>query len=289
MRFHGLFIGIDRFASTQINELTCAVRDATALHALFVDTLGVGSSVLLTDNAGTRAAIIHEFENRLHGVAEDDVVVITFSGHGSDDHYLVTHDADPDNLASTSIALDELVALFSKVPAKRLFLSLDCCFSGGAGARVFHHVPPTRALRSAEDALAQIADEGRLILTASDATQEAIEDPAIGHGLLTWFLMEGLRGPPQIVTNGRIPIYGLLQFVTRKVTDEASNFNHQQRPTFRGKIDGELLLPVSSPVPNSPASSRSASHRQCPRTSKNSSLMGSRPSSSMRGSRAHPG
>lgn len=39
MAFKGLLIGIDRYASTEINWLSCASRDAIALHALFTDTL----------------------------------------------------------------------------------------------------------------------------------------------------------------------------------------------------------------------------------------------------------
>jgi hypothetical protein len=46
--FKGLFIGIDRYASTEINWLNCASRDAIALHALFTDTLG-GDATLLAD------------------------------------------------------------------------------------------------------------------------------------------------------------------------------------------------------------------------------------------------
>jgi hypothetical protein len=38
--FKGLFIGIDRYASAEISWLSCASRDAIALHALFTDTLG---------------------------------------------------------------------------------------------------------------------------------------------------------------------------------------------------------------------------------------------------------
>ncbi|MGH9742823.1 MAG: hypothetical protein ACRD51_10775 [Candidatus Acidiferrum sp.] len=48
MAFKGLFIGIDRYASAEINSLSCANRDAIALHALFTDTLG-GETALLTD------------------------------------------------------------------------------------------------------------------------------------------------------------------------------------------------------------------------------------------------
>ena len=101
MAFKGLFIGIDQYASDDINELSCARRDATALHALFMDTFG-GTGELLTDAAATVPAIQGAFE-RLARAAEDDVVVVAFSGHGTTTHDLVAHDTDPYNLAATTI------------------------------------------------------------------------------------------------------------------------------------------------------------------------------------------
>lgn len=53
MAFRGLFVGIDRYQSPDIRDLLCAARDATALEALFADTLG-GLTVLLTDQEATR-------------------------------------------------------------------------------------------------------------------------------------------------------------------------------------------------------------------------------------------
>ncbi|WP_222872669.1 caspase family protein [Hankyongella ginsenosidimutans] len=93
MPFRGLFIGIDRYSSTGIDELTCARRDATALEALFFDTLG-GSTVLLADAEATRQRIEDAFGD-LAGCGPEDTVVIAFSGHGSETHELVTHDAIP--------------------------------------------------------------------------------------------------------------------------------------------------------------------------------------------------
>jgi hypothetical protein len=56
MALHGLFIGTDRFDSSRIDWLTCAKRDAVALHALFSDTFGAGG-LLLADEKATRPAI----------------------------------------------------------------------------------------------------------------------------------------------------------------------------------------------------------------------------------------
>jgi helicase len=86
--------------------LSCANRDATALHALFSDTLG-GEIKLLTDGQATVAAIRESFE-QLFTTDPDDVVVFRFSGHGTETHELVAHDTDLYDLASTTIPLTTL-------------------------------------------------------------------------------------------------------------------------------------------------------------------------------------
>jgi helicase len=72
MTFRGLFIGIDRNASSAIDELTCARRDVVALEALFSDTIG-GQTVLLTDEDATRQRI--EFADLATCHPEDTVVM----------------------------------------------------------------------------------------------------------------------------------------------------------------------------------------------------------------------
>src|ERR1700694_4370258 len=132
MAFKGLFIGIDRYASDGINWLSCARRDAAALHGLFTDTLG-GETALLTDGQATVAAIRQEFV-KLAAANPDDVVVIAFSGHGTEAHQLVGYDTDPYDLAQTTIPLTTLGEWCARIPSRRLLLILDCCFSGGMGA-----------------------------------------------------------------------------------------------------------------------------------------------------------
>ncbi|TIR50589.1 MAG: DEAD/DEAH box helicase [Mesorhizobium sp.] len=242
MAFHGLFIGIDRYASPQISWLSCARRDAVALEALFCDTLG-GSTTLLIDETATRAGIEAAFQ-KLSGCDADDTVVISFSGHGSESHELVTSDADIYDLYHTAIPLDELAGWFSGIPAKRLILLLDCCFSGGMGAKVLQVQAVPRGLQSVEARLAQMSGEGRLIITASAANEPAWENPRTGHGYFTHFLLQALQGAQEVIENGRLPVLRLLEFVTRRVVDAANQFGHEQHPTLRGTIDRELTWPV---------------------------------------------
>lgn len=248
MSFRSLFIGIDHYQSPLISDLSCAVRDAQALYGLFGDAFGTSDSVLLSNGQATRLAILQEIQN-LQGAKPEDVVVIGFSGHGSDSHHLITYDADPIALDVTAIPLDELTDVFSHIPAANLILLLDCCFAGGAGAKVFHAPVATRASTSAEALLKKISGKGRLIFTAATAEQEAIEDHRLKHGLFTFYVIEALRGAPEIVRAGHIPVLTLFEFVTRSVVETARKIRHQQEPTVKGIIEGELTFPVLAPGP----------------------------------------
>lgn len=245
MAFRGLFIGIDRYASSSISELTCARRDAVALEALFADTFG-GATTLIVDQEATRQRIAAEFE-ALSGCASDDTVVIAFSGHGSETHELITYDADVGDLPNTAIPLELIQEWFSRIPAKRLIFFLDCCFSGGMGAKVLHVEAKPRDIRSTDARLAALAGEGRVIFTASGATEAAYEHGRFGHGLLTYFLMEALRGASEVVQAGKVSLYRLLDHVTARVQAAAQQIGRSQNPAMRGSIDGDVDWPVFTP------------------------------------------
>jgi replicative superfamily II helicase len=247
MAFKGLFIGIDRYASADINWLSCARRDAVALHALFSDTFG-GNTTLLTDGQATVAAIRDHFEQLAVSDA-DDVVVIAFSGHGTETHELVAHDTDPYNLETTTIPLTTLGEWCSHIPVRRLLLVLDCCFSGGMGAKALQVEGVPRDIQSVEAKLNQISGHGRVILTASSPTERAWESPRLGHGFLTLHLLEALRGPDEIRQADRIGVLRLLDYVSRRVVDAAQQIRRDQHPSIRGTFDGEFTWPVLSPGP----------------------------------------
>ena len=247
MSFKGLFIGIDRYAFPGVNWLSCARRDAAALHGLFTDSMG-GETVLLTDEQATRAAVEEKFR-RLEGAAPDDVVVVAFSGHGSETHELVAYDTDPYDIPGTSIPLTTLGEWCARIPCRRLLIVLDCCFSGGMGAKALQVDARARSLESVDAALNRISGEGRVVLTASGPTQPAWESSRFGHGFLTFYLIEALQGPAEIREADRIGLLRLLDYVSRRVTDAASQIRHEQHPAIRGTFDGEYSWPVMTPGP----------------------------------------
>ncbi len=243
----GLFVGIDRYASPHASWLHCARRDATALHALFTDTLGPGAH-LLTDQQATRAAIEGQFL-RLAQCSPDDVVVIGFSCHGTRTHEVATYDADPNDLPNTAIPLSLLGTWFARIPARRLLCIIDSCFAGGIGAKVFIPDAVAPPCPPPGNPLDQLSGEGRLVLTATAATEPAWEIGQSSHGLLTFYLLEALQGAEEVRDAGKISVYRLLDYVTRRVIDRATQLGRPQHPTLRGHLEGELTWPIFRPGP----------------------------------------
>ncbi|TDP37651.1 DEAD/DEAH box helicase [Nocardia ignorata] len=248
-QFRGLFVGINRYRSASVRRLASATRDAKALHAVFADNLGDTDTTLLVDRAATKQAILDALTDLRTRSAPEDIVVLSFSGHGSTTHELVTHDADPANLPSTSLPLDEFTDSVSAIPARQLIVILDCCFAGGAGAKVLNAPLASRGglsgLPESTDArLERMAGTGRLILAAATGEQEAWEDPRLGHGLLTYHLLRALMGAAAEGSE-QVRLYDLLAFVTREVKAKASGtVAAEQDPSLRGQVDGELSWPV---------------------------------------------
>jgi helicase len=241
----GLFIGIDRYPAP-INRLSCARADALALSSLFRDNSD-GDIELLDDAAATRENILHALDG-LRGADEDDLVIISFSGHGTDDHRLVPVDARADDLPNTCISLDDLATYLDAIPSRQLFVVLDCCFSGGfGGARVF---APTSTRAPLEDrrTIERLArGDGRVVLTASGAGEPALETWRFGHGLCTYHFLEALQGAGEQGTATVIPLLGLLDYVTEHVIDSAKLLGEVQTPTIYGSLEGAPTLPRLTP------------------------------------------
>ncbi len=243
----GLFLGVDRYADPAAQWLTSACRDARALQALFLDNLG-GDAALLLDEQATHFAIAAAFAD-LQCAAAEDIVVIAFSGHGTPTHELAPYDADPHRPADTMVSAEQLSRWVSAIPAANLLLVLDCCFSGGAGAKVLTTDLVARGPASDLAVIERIAGAGRIVLTAASASQEAFESRERGHGLLSLHLLAGLQGAQEVVSAGKVQIYRLLEYVTRRVVDEARGKGRSQTPTIMGSFHGELAWPVFEPGP----------------------------------------
>lgn len=235
MSLKAIFIGINRYAHRDINDLSGAKWDAIALHALFSDSIPDLQAHSLIDDGATLAAVREALSCALREAAVDDQVVISFSGHGSRDHRLVLHDSEPGNQGSM-LAMAELGELFRASPAKSVLLVLDCCFSGEAPARVLDQTP---AARSELDYRQLFVGAGRVLIAASSPTEPAWEHGGKGHGLLTKAIMDVLteaRGP--------VDVGVAMDRVMATVRAEAERIGQSQTPFLINYVEGGLTLPA---------------------------------------------
>ena len=173
------FIGIGKYSDPAIRDLVGATRDAKAFHALFVDSIPGCTPQLLVDSDAKCDSVRAALKNTLGAATSEDTVVVYYSGHGSHDHRLTASDTRLDSLDATTVPMSELAELFKQTAARAVLCVLDCCFSGGAPAKVLEESPVPR---DPQPPLEALSVEGRVILAASAADQVAFESPAARHG-----------------------------------------------------------------------------------------------------------
>ncbi|KPF82723.1 peptidase C14 [alpha proteobacterium AAP38] len=230
------FIGIDRYADSRISDLNGAVRDATALWAVLSDTLQDMSGALITDQAATLEALNAILDATLGEAGPDDVVLISFAGHGTPDHRLVVADTDTSDLFATTFCMENLADRFRRTRARAVLMLLDCCFSGGATARVLDIGVAPRAIGIP---LVDVAGQGRILFAASAPDQPALEDHHTRHGLFTKAVLDCLLqdGDP-------ISVVGMVDDVVKAVRAAAASYGYEQTPVMFGHVEGELSLPA---------------------------------------------
>ncbi len=239
MAFLTAFTGIDQYRDPDVRDLIGCRRDATALWALFSDTITGLGGTLLTDAEATAEQIRRTLDDTLGAAGPEDTVIFSFSGHGTHDHRLVAHDTRPDALVETTIPMAELAARFRESRAKVVLCILDCCFSGAAPARVLDQSPIPRDLVNPFPAL---AGEGRVLIAASNFNEVAYEHPAARHGLLTKVLIDVLRE-----SEASVDLLKAIAHVIERVRAEAGRLGVVQTPVVFGHVTGGLILPVLTP------------------------------------------
>ena len=198
-------VGINRYTESSMN-LQYAAGDAQALADLFrrrgtVPYRNVYVKEILDEQA-TRSGILTPLENVASHVRPQDTLVVFLGGHGKmvgQRYYFIPHDfrfeADSfeDDIRKQGLAADALSDAISQVSASKRLLILDTCASGGA-LGISRQGRDPFAFRGAIEKLG--TSPGVFTIAASAAGEEAQEIGELGHGVLTYALLAGLRAVP---------------------------------------------------------------------------------------------
>jgi helicase len=252
-------IGIGRYQDNRIPPLACSVADARGIHAILTGKangfIRPENTRLLLEGEATRRSIADAIGTFLpERVKEEDTVIIYFAGHGAPeggDTFWVPHDADIDRLHATALSNDRISALLKRIPTRRLICFFDTCYSAATINRSWH----TRSLIHT-DPFEAFKGEGRVVITSSNGRQQSLESREFGHGLFTYYLMEGLRGKADQNSDGYVVLDEVWDYVKNQVTEAASQYGHHQTPIIDGRHSAGILLsrcgPASAGKPSPP-------------------------------------
>lgn len=253
-RSYAVLIGIGAYASPNVRPLLFTERDVESIFSVLISPEGGNfhweNVHKLVGPKATLANMRHELEEWLPSVAQaDDRVLVYFAGHGviaGNQAYLAPYDIKTDDIGATGYGMSALGSVFAnKVKAKWKVLITDACHSG--------------AIRVDSDARAinrSLLDLSQSLfsLTASRDREQSLETPELegGHGVFTYYVVEGLKGQADADRNGIVTADELAEYVRRNVRDATSA---KQNPTAEGgSFDANMPLAFvpSSVQPGAP-------------------------------------
>jgi uncharacterized caspase-like protein len=220
---YALIIGNNKYDDPKLAQLKTPAADSQALAKVLDDkTIGGFDAVtpLINQNETRVRIAISEF---LTDKKPDDLVLLYFSGHGIlDDRgrlYLALKDTQVNLLKATSLPSSFLTDEMDSCRSKRQILILDCCHSGAFA----------RGAKGEQKAVTEATFEGsgfgRVVLTASDSTQYALEGDQVlkqtEFSLFTHFLLDGLRtGQADLNNDGQIALDEWYDYTYGRVVSE---------------------------------------------------------------------
>ncbi len=194
---------------------------------------------VLTNAQATTAALRQAFQTFLRQPGKNDTVYILIAGHGTvDAHgaYILTYDADPDNLGTTAMPMAEIRTLVENelnIAGHVVFLADVCRAATIAGQQ-------SSAVGAAVAALGETPGE-MLGLMAARPKELSLEGPEFGggHGAFTYSVLQGLMGAADADHDGFVTAGELIDYVSTGVPKLTNN---KQHPRDFGNMDNALKL-----------------------------------------------
>jgi hypothetical protein len=218
-------IGNRSYQHHDIPSVDYAHNDAETVKLYLINTLGYkeGNIFLEKDITKARFETLFGIRDNHRGILHDYVkpgqsdIFIYYSGHGSLDlnqkkGYFVPADCDPSKISLNGYALDLFYENLSKMDARKVTVVLDSCFSGITNSGRYLSGSASPALIKIDTANINKGDIA--LLTSSDSHQISSWYDEKGHGLFTYFFLQGIAGAADQNNNGQITFQEIYNYVS---------------------------------------------------------------------------
>ena len=211
---------------TQVAAVPFALNDGKVFREYCMKTLGLGPKNIryIPDATGNQ---IKAGVNWLASVTEafdNPQVIVYYAGHGIPDEatksaYLLPVDGNGSDV-TTGYKLDNLYATLGSMPASRITVFMDACFSGSKREQGMLAEARGVALKSKSG----VPQGNMVVFSAAQGDETAYPNREQQHGLFTYYLLKKLQE-----TKGDISLKALGDYITKQVSQQSLLLNSKKQ------------------------------------------------------------
>ncbi|KAB8320735.1 peptidase C14 [Tolypothrix campylonemoides VB511288] len=264
-----LLVGVNEYQDGSLPSLRYPALDCQGLgEALNSATQGFpNKEVIVHHDFAAKPPTLEMIRGSLQQIVSQsqsqDSILLYFSGHGmlepnTQQAFLCLADTHKDDLLTTGLGMQELLRILGDSPANQQLVCLDTCHSGDMRLLGQNHGsarngnipeipnPTTQMMNVLRQRASQ--SKGFCALLSCDQGQQSWEFPELGHGVFTYYLMQGLLGEAAD-SHGIIEADGLYKYVYRQTLQYIDKLNHQLRLINQQKLNrGDSQLHPEYPL-----------------------------------------
>lgn len=245
-------IGNRNYATSGSPNVEFAQRDARIMKEYLIRTLGYDpANIIYAEDAPLSKfneifGTDRDHKGKLFKFVKKNVsrVFVYYVGHGAPDldsteAYFVPVDANTDYLKSNGYRLQTFYDNISKVPAGKMTIVLDACFSGSSEkGLLFKNISPV---------MVKVKKEFRgpanaVVITSAAVDQVSTWYPEKKHSLFTYYFLKAMQGDADMNKDGKITVGEMQSYLKENVPYMAQRLSgREQHPVVMGN-EGDVMV-----------------------------------------------
>ena len=211
---------------TQVAGVPFAINDGNTFREYCIKTLGISSKNIryLPDATGNQLKAGVKWLESVTEAFDNPQVIVYYAGHGIPDEatksaYLLPVDGNGSDV-TTGYKLDNLYATLGNMPASRITVFMDACFSGSKREQGMIAEARGVALKAKAG-----EPQGKMVVfSAAQGDETAYPNREQQHGLFTYYLLKKLQE-----TKGDISLKALGDYLTKQVSQQSLLLNSKKQ------------------------------------------------------------
>ncbi|MCX7634940.1 MAG: caspase family protein, partial [Syntrophales bacterium] len=240
-----VIIGNRNYGAAGAPNVEFADRDARIVKEYLIRTLGYDPENIIYVEDATLSRFNEVFgterdhRGKLFKFVKKGIsrVFVYYVGHGAPDlesseAYFVPVDVNPDYIKASGYRLQTFYDNLAKIPAKRMTIVLDACFSGTTEkGLLFKNISPAMVKVKKE----YQGPSHAVLFTSAAPDQVSTWYPEKKHSLFTYYFLKGLQGEADANKDGKITVGEMERFVKEHVPYMAQRLSgKEQQPVVMG-------------------------------------------------------